>query len=77
MCINEMKRIGIHKVYYSTESGDIECTKVSDMVPEHISYGAILSMREMTKLNQYLIFGITIDITKIDLKNKKIIFDNG
>ena len=77
MCINEMKKSGIHKVYYSTENGDIECAKVSDMIPEHISYGAILSMREMSKLNQYLIFGITIDISNINLKKKKLIFDNG
>lgn len=67
-----MKENNINKVYYSTENGDIECMKVNDMEPEHISYGAISSMKKMTKLNQYLIFGFTIDIKNIDYKNKCI-----
>jgi hypothetical protein len=67
-----MKENGINKVYYSTDNGDIDCMKVNQMEPEHISYGTISSMKKMTKLNQYLIFGFTIEITNIDYKNKKI-----
>ena len=73
MCIHAMKENGINKVYYSTENGDIECMKVNEMEPEHLSYGTITSMKQMTKRNQYLIFGFTLDISKIDFKNKLIL----
>lgn len=68
-----MKENGINKVYYSTENGDIECMKVNDMEPEHLSYGTLLSMKKMTNLNQYLIFGFTINISNIDYKKKCIL----
>ena len=55
MCIHAMKENGINKVFFSTEDGNIECMKVNEMEPEHVSYGAIASMKRMTKLNQYLI----------------------
>ena len=73
MCVHAMKENGINKVYYSTDNGDIECMKVNEMEPEHVSYGTILSMKKMTKRNQYLIFGFTLEISNIDRKNKCIL----
>ena len=31
MCINLMKRFGINRVYYSTNTGDICCQKISEL----------------------------------------------
>jgi hypothetical protein len=73
MCIHAMKENNINKVYFSTNDGTIECMKVNDIVPDHISYGAIASMNTMSNLNQYLIFGFTLNIFNIDRKNKRII----
>jgi hypothetical protein len=72
-----MKEYGIRKVYYSTEDGKIETMKVNDMIPEHISHGTIISMRMMTPLNQYLVFGMTINMNNINRQDKKIIYDTG
>ena len=68
MCIHTMKENGINKVYYSTDEGTIESMKVSELVPDHISYGAVLSMKTMTKRNQYLVFGMTLEFTNISKK---------
>jgi hypothetical protein len=68
-----MKENGINKVYYSTDNGEIECMKVNEMKPEHISFGTILSMKSMTNRNQYLIFGFTLELSKIDRKKKIIL----
>ncbi len=68
MCIHAMKENGINKVYYSTDNGNIESMKVNEMIPDHISYGAILSMKSMTKRNQYLVFGMTLGIMNINKK---------
>lgn len=34
-CLQTMKRIGIRRVYYSLDSGNIVCEKVSTMVSTH------------------------------------------
>lgn len=36
-CINYMKTLGIRKVYYSDDNGDIIYEKISNMQSEHIS----------------------------------------
>ena len=77
MCVHAMKEFGINKVYYSNENGQIESIKVSEMVPEHISHGTILTMKKMTKQNQYLIFGMAIDFDNINRKDKTLILYNG
>jgi len=76
MCVHAMKENGINKVYYSTDNGNIECMKVNEMEPEHVSYGTILSMKKMTNLNQYLIFGFTLEISNIDCKKKILLKNN-
>lgn len=38
-CINKMKKIGIRKVYYSTQDSNIGCEFVKDMKLEHKSHG--------------------------------------
>lgn len=75
MCINMMKQYGIKKVFYSTASGEIVSQKVADMIPEHISYGATRALENMSGLNQYLIFGITIKPSNI--KARTLVYDNG
>ena len=72
-----MKENNINKVYYSNNDGGISCFKVNDLIPDHISYGTIESMKQMTKINQFMIFGFTIDREMIDVKHKKIIIGCG
>lgn len=36
-CLETMKQIGIRRVYYSSNSGEIICEKVSQMVSNHHS----------------------------------------
>ena len=68
-----MKDNNIRRVYYSTVDGTITFQKVADMIPEHLSYGTLRSMENMTHKNRLLIFGIIIH--KFDKKTKTIIYD--
>lgn len=39
-CLKLMKRVGINRVYYSTDDNTIVYEKVSEMVSNHFSLGA-------------------------------------
>ena len=60
MCVHELKKHNINKVYYSTKDGNIECVKLSEFQGDHISHGVLLSANIMTKLEQHQLLGFTI-----------------
>ena len=49
MCIEKMKKLGIRKVYYSNNDGEMICEDVKTMTSEHISAGNKVLARKNIK----------------------------
>lgn len=39
MCVHFMKMYGVYRVYYTDDSGNLCCEKISDIKPDHFSNG--------------------------------------
>lgn len=57
MCTNAMKKFGIRRIYYSTDSGTIHKENLKDFFTEHLSRGMKNDIKNMSCKNQIKLLG--------------------